>query len=103
MRSAILFVAACLCSSAFAQEAARNLKWEYAYVDTGESCDPRYSLYPLSVKCIKGTLYSVRYRISYVFHEQKRVVYLDYIPEKDAPLDANGNLIPRDHNIQRSD
>lgn len=103
MRTQLLLALVCLSSSAFGQETAQSLKWERAYVDIGQTCDPRYSLYPMSVKCFEGTLHIVRYKISYVFHGRRREVYLEYIPEKDAPLDADGNLIQRDHTIQRSD
>lgn len=92
----LLFVSSC----AVAQETADQLKWKHAYVDTGNRCDPSYSLYPIELKCIKGILYQVRYKITYRFRGTLKIAYLDYIPEKDAPLDANGDIIPRDHSVK---
>ena len=88
--------------SAFAQTEAIDLRWEQAYLDTGDACDVYYSLYPMSVKCIRGRLYTVRYKVSYTFKGNRKTVYTDYIPEKDAPLDADGNLLPRNHDVRQT-
>lgn len=102
MKTRILLCLSLMAASAFAQTEAVDLRWELAYADTGKSCDVSYSLYPMSVKCIRGKLYAVRYKVSYIFQGNRKTVYTDYIPEKDAPLDVDGNLLPLNHSIKQA-
>jgi hypothetical protein len=95
-----LFLVICLWSTAaFGQQTIGNVKWNYAYEDLGKACNSYYSLYPPWVKCIEDRLYKVRYKILYWFQGDLREVYLSYIPDPTTRLDANGNIVPRNHSI----
>ena len=84
----------------FAQARLGKIDWDYAYVDLNTICDRFYSLYPPTVKCIADHLYGIQYKISYSFRGQPREAYLRYIPEENAFLDSDGNIVQPDESIK---
>jgi uncharacterized protein YcfJ len=100
MTLAILFFAFATYSSAGSPDVNRKFKWEYAYMDLNVVCQRYYSLYPPHVICIKDRLYAIRYKITYSFNGETRVVFLEYIPDENTPFDENGNILPRNHTVR---
>lgn len=104
MRRTLLTVCLGISSVTYGQEygpeTVGKVDWDYAYVDMNTKCERYYSLYPVSVKCIEDRLYSIRFKVSYVFRGQRRELYLDYIPDENTRVDANGNLEPRNHTVK---
>lgn len=102
LRGALTVAALVLGAPSYAASVIGKLSWDYAYEDTGAACERYYSLYPPTLKCIKDKLYKVRYKISYVFHGQRREIFMEHIPAANTQLDEQGDPVPRNLTVKET-
>lgn len=67
---------------------------------TGKSCQSYYSLYPAGIACLKDVEYKRLFRVIYRFAGEVRTADLDWYPEKEFAVTADGMPIDPDTSNQ---